>query len=71
MKNSVLVLLGVIIIVGPLVFSGTTANVVNSTVDLANSQGSSTAAWGGLIILAAPIFFGFLILAKGLLDDDD
>ena len=73
MKNSLFILLGLLLILGPLVCGGLTENGVepaNQVVHMANEQGSTTAAWGGLIILAAPCLLGFLFLALGMVNDD-
>lgn len=72
MKSAIGILLGTLLILGPIFWAGlgNGADTFNSVVDVANAQGTESAAWGGLIILAAPLFIGFLLLAKGMTDDD-
>lgn len=72
MKSTVWILLGTLLILGPIFWAGlgNGADTFNSVVDTANAQGSETAAWGALILLGSPFLLGFLFLIKAISSDD-
>lgn len=69
-KSSILILIAMLFVFAFFLAPEKAADSANAVVDVAVQQGSTTAAWGALVVLAAPMVIIFFLFASALSSND-